>query len=296
MLEHVPSFVVFVTLLNLAMSADVTDVRNALRDHSLIARTVLSVLVLVPMFALGLTFIDAIPRQTQIALILLAVAPGAPLAAKRATALGGTLPTAVALQTTVVLLGGLTAPLMLMGIARMHGAEADIPYESLAAQLLITQLVPLAMGMALRHFAPRVVGRISAPLATIANLSMLLLSLVVVVKLTPYMRDLDGASWLALFTFSAFALTVGYLLGGPSPEDRSAVAVCSANRNLGLAVLIASLLGDGHVGVKAMHLGPTITVFAVVNFGVSTVAGQLWRRIEAREQASAREQGASPTH
>ena len=101
MLQHFPSLVIFVMLLNMAVSVNVRDVKDALREHALVARTVLSVLVLVPLFALGLSFVDAIPHQTQVVLVLLAVALGAPLTAQRAAGLGSTLATAMALQAIV---------------------------------------------------------------------------------------------------------------------------------------------------------------------------------------------------
>jgi BASS family bile acid:Na+ symporter len=71
------------------------------------------------------------------------------------------------------------------------------------------------------------------------------------------------------------ALAVGHLLGGPDPATRTAVAIVSAARNPGLALLVATL-----------NRAPpeiTATVLAYLLISVLTIAPYvIWRRRAAR--------------
>jgi BASS family bile acid:Na+ symporter len=54
---------------------------------------------------------------------------------------------------------------------------------------------------------------------------------------------LAGASWrvvVAIVLGTLLAVAAGHVLGGPQPPTRTAVAICSAARNPGLALLVAS--------------------------------------------------------
>lgn len=286
MAKHFPQLVVLLMLLSMSLSVHPSDLLRVLRDRSLVLRTALSVLVLVPLFALGLTYIDAIPHETQVALALLAAAPGAPLASQRAKALGSGLSTAMALQLLVANLGVLTAPLTVMGMASVHGVDLRISPTPLAEQLFLVQVVPLTLGALVRHYATDFAQRISKPLSRVANLAMLALCVMVADKLFSFLRGLDGPTWLALLGFSAFALIVGHALGGPDPATRRAVAICSANRNLGLAILLGTLLGETGVGLEGKHAPPYIMAFAAVNFLVSTVYAMLTKRERGDANAS----------
>jgi len=47
--------------------------------------------------------------------------------------------------------------------------------------------------------------------------------------------------WPAIVLMTVAALAIGHLLGGPDPATRTAVAISSALRNPGLALLVATL-------------------------------------------------------
>lgn len=269
MAQLFPSLVIFLMLLDMSISVDYRDLLRVRHQRALVARTALSVLVLVPLVTLALSFIDAIPMQTRVALALLAAAPGAPLSSQRAAQLGSTLATAMALQLIVANLGVVTAPLTLYLMASLHGLHLLIPVGPLAWQLATVQLIPLVLGALLRWKFPDKMPRLSKTLSKVANLSMLVLIVMMLVMLGPVLLKLDGATWLALLAFASSALFMGHLLGGPARETRIAVAVASANRNLGLAALLGNLMGSSLQSVGE-HVQPLIMAFALVNFLAGT--------------------------
>ncbi len=75
----------------------------------------------------------------------------------------------------------------------------------------------------------------------------------------------------AIALTTAAALAVGHLLGGPAPATRTAVAITSAARNPGLALLVAT--------VNAAPPAVTVTVLAYLVISVFAIVPYVaWRR------------------
>ena len=70
---------------------------------------------------------------------------------------------------------------------------------------------------------------------------------------------------------TAAALAVGHLLGGPEPATRTAVAITSALRNPGLALLVATFNGWPPVIMGTVLAYVLVTVSIVVPY-------VMWRR------------------
>jgi len=80
------------------------------------------------------------------------------------------------------------------------------------------------------------------------------------------------------FITRGLRLILGNLLGGPSPEKRSVLAIASIARNLGLALFIAGLSNSGQ------QLIPTLLTYMI--FGaVLAVPYSIWgkRRMKLRD-------------
>jgi BASS family bile acid:Na+ symporter len=77
------------------------------------------------------------------------------------------------------------------------------------------------------------------------------------------------------------ALAAGHLLGGPEPATRTAVAITSAARNPGLALLVATLNAAAPAIQATILAYLVVSVFAIVPYVV-------WRR---RAGAQARHAG-----
>jgi BASS family bile acid:Na+ symporter len=75
----------------------------------------------------------------------------------------------------------------------------------------------------------------------------------------------------AILLLTGAALTVGHLLGGPDPAMRTAVAISSAARNAGLALLVATL------NAAPPQITATILAYLVVSV-IAIVPYVAWRR------------------
>jgi BASS family bile acid:Na+ symporter len=258
--------VVFLLLLDLSLRVDRHDLARVARCPGLIGRAALAVLVVVPALSVGLSFLPFIPLPARAALVMLAVAPGAPLASKRAAMLGGALATSLALQVGVATLGVITAPMMLLGIGWLHGLRLAAAPAALAVQLAAMQICPIGVGALLRWGSPALARRLSPTIARLATLSLVAFVIALLVRIGPFLPSIGLPSWAALAFFSSTALLLGHLLGGPDRDTRVTVAVASANRNIGMAVLLAECLKS-----EIPSLETLIIVFALVNLLMSSI-------------------------
>jgi BASS family bile acid:Na+ symporter len=153
--------------------------------------------------------------------------------------------------------------------------------SKIVSVLLVTQLVPLCIGVAVRQWRPLLAGRLQKP----ANLVSKILNLVVVVfilvtqfHLLTEIRPLGFVGMLALLIGSwAF----GWLLGGPGTDIRKAMTLTTSLRNVGVGLVVASSAFAG-----------TPAVTATLAYGLFAVVGSLflalaWRRNEAARSLNA---------
>jgi BASS family bile acid:Na+ symporter len=117
--------------------------------------------------------------------------------------------------------------------------------------LLLTQLLPLGVGLALRHARPELAESLEKPakrLSTFLNLAVFSVILVVQFHLLESIKAFGYAAMLAL-VIATFA--IGWLLGGPRSEERAAMGFSTAVRNVGVSLVIATASFPGTPAVTA---------------------------------------------
>jgi bile acid:Na+ symporter, BASS family len=111
-------------------------------------------------------------------------------------------------------------------------------------------------------------------LADKAGVLLLVVALVpVLIKMWPAMIALIGdGTLLAILAFVAVGLAVGHLLGGPGSDDRAVLALATAMRHPGVALVIASgtVAGDKVVA-------PALLLYLLVGT-IATVPYVMWRK------------------
>src|SRR5207253_2698813 len=126
----------------------------------------------------------------------------------------------------------LVIPITMEIFARISSLSLGMPARSIAALVFTTVLAPLLSGIAVRVMAPSFAERFVKPLAIFA---MVLLVLTVVPVFLASIRSifsLIGEGTLLSFTVFALAgYLIGYLLGGPEPENRRVLGIATASRH-----------------------------------------------------------------
>jgi BASS family bile acid:Na+ symporter len=266
---------VFTIMLTLGLAIVLRESRWAWGQPGLLARGLFSVLVAVPAIALVVTRAFELPRLVEIGIVLMAISPGAPVALRRSLRAGGHQVFAPTLQILVAVLAVLSMPLSIAALDEIYAGDASISPAHLARQVFTAQLLPLGLGILIRHVAPIVADRLEPRLARVATTLLIVLVILAVIDAGQVVAEAGVRIALAIAIVTALALAVGHLLGGPDPTTRTAVAVSSAARNPGLALLVATLNN------ASPEISKTVLAYLLVS-AVTLIPYLAWRRRVAR--------------
>jgi predicted Na+-dependent transporter len=262
---------IFVIMLSLGLAIPPERLSYLWRRPLPLARGALSVLVLVPLLALMVVTHVDLPMPLKAGIMVMAISPGAPIALRRSLEAGAHDAFAPCLQLVVVTLAIVTIPLSIEFLDVLYFGNARADPLAIARQVFFAQLLPLALGIGLRSTRPALALRAEPSLARAGNVLFALLAVVIVVNVWNTAIEVGLIAIACALGLSVASIGIGFLLGSPDPGTRPAMAVVSALRNPGLALLLASA-NNAAPGVVAMILAYLLCSAAVV------VAYVLWRR------------------
>jgi BASS family bile acid:Na+ symporter len=266
---------IMLIVLGFALRATWRDATSLFRNPSLLLRSLLAMNVLMPIFAATLAGLFTLRPGIEIALLALSVSPVPPFLPRKQLTLVSEREREYVhgLLGATSLLSILLAPLtvVLIGLAFSH--HVGIDPAKIARVVALTVLMPFALGLIINHLRPAFAVRAS-PLADKAGVLLLVVALVpVLIKMWPAMIALIGdGTLLAILAFVAVGLAVGHLLGGPGSDDRAVLALATAMRHPGVALVIASgtVAGDKVVA-------PALLLYLLVGT-IATVPYVMWRK------------------
>jgi len=230
----------FLTVLALGLRATPRDALSVLQEPAHLGRCVLAMYVIMPLAALAAAALFDRRPAVSVALVAFSLAPVPPVWPGKSVRAGGdeSLTLGVFVASTVLAL--IVAPL---GVATLHGrlpAGASSPAAAVARVALLSLLLPLVLGMGLRHLRPAT-ARAAGTITTAAQLVLLGAVIAIVVKAWPAMASLVGDGTIAVMAALALlGLLAGHLLGGPRDEDRRVLAMATAARHPGIAIAVAA--------------------------------------------------------
>jgi len=263
---------VFIIMFDIGLAIAPGEFRWVWRRPGLMAKALFSILVAVPALALVVARTLQVPRAAEVGIMLMAIAPGAPVALRRSLAAGGHRSFAPALQVTIAVLAVVSMPLSIAALDEFYGAAATIAPWQLAKQVFTVQLLPLGLGMLARQFfGPARAERLAPRLARIGTGLLVAVVLLILIEIWGTIVAAGLRVALAIVLVTLASLAVGDRLGGPDAATRTATAICSAARNGGLALLVAAL-NSAPPAIKG-------TVLAYVVISAFTLFPYLiWRR------------------
>ncbi len=221
------------------------------RRPGLLLRSLLAAVVLVPAVVALLLWTFNLPMAVASGLAVLAAAPGAPLTTKRVEMAGGDPEYSASLQLTLALLAFVLTPLTLAIFYVLFELSLEkVTAFQVASQVARVTFLPVVVGLLIQRLAPGFSARIGKPVAVFASglLILLFAGVILLLALAPDLRamlNLGGPSVAAIIVMVGSSLAIGHLLGGPDREKRSALAIASIARNVGLALFIAGLSDYG---------------------------------------------------
>lgn len=267
--------VLIFTVANLAamgLQVKIPEVVVAFRNRKSLALIFVWGWVLGPAFGYLLTWVLPLAEPYVVVVLLASLAPCAPFLQQMVgrgrgdMGFAGALIPLVAVGTVVLM--PLMAPILIKGLT--------ISAWALAKPLLLTILLPLVVGAAIRHYAATLATRIFPAVKRLAQLSTLL---TIVWCIVIYGRGmLNTAGELALLSMTLFMVGMGlitYRFGfGMKQNQRSVMALGMGTRNVAAVLAAALAIPDADPRIVVMVIMWTLWSIVLAAIGAKIFAKQ----------------------
>ena len=230
------------------------DLAGIVKNAGLLARAALANYVLVPAAAILLLYLFHTAPMVTAGFLLVAVCPAAPFAPPLTAMARGNVNVAVGLMVVLAASSAILAPILLSFLLPLmaRGANLKIDMFKIVTTLLMTQILPLGIGMLLHSR----LQKHAAKLQKRANRLSAILSLVVFALIISLqyktLAEIRWVGFVGLTLLILLCLTAGWLVGGQVIGIRRAVSLTTAARNVGVALVIATASFPDSAAVTAV--------------------------------------------
>lgn len=268
------TFMLIQMMIVVGLSVTLAEVLAAARNGRRVVLALLANYFIVPAITIALLAVVHPLPVVAAGFLILAVCPGAPFGPPFVAIARGNVPLAVGLMVLLAGSSAIAAPLLLYFLLPLVSGDQHLIIDStkLISTLLVTQLVPLCVGVALREWRPALAARLLKP-ANLASkiLNILTIGLIVVTQVSK-MTQIRVIGFEAMLFLLATSLLAGFLMGGPERGDRKTVALTTSLRNVGVSLVIAS---GNFAGTPALT---AVLAYAVVELLGSLLVAMWWGR------------------
>jgi BASS family bile acid:Na+ symporter len=271
---------IVLTVFAIGLSTRPQDVAYVIRRPGLLLKSLLSINVVMPVFAASVIAVTHLDSVVQIALISLSVSPIPPMLPKKALNAAGDASYAIGLLVVAALLAIAIVPLSVRLMGWAFGRQAEISRTEVALILAANVLAPLGAGLLVHHAARQFSERIARPLSLLASILLVACIPPILFTATPAILSLIGnGTLIAIVAFILVGLAAGHRFGGPDPANRAVLALTTSSRHPGVAAAIAS----ANFPQQKLVL-PAILLYLLVNVLIS-----IWyKKLLGRQHATIR--------
>jgi predicted Na+-dependent transporter len=170
-------------------------------------------------------------------------------------------------------------PIVVYVAARLYDRQVWISPLVLIKNIAENQFVPLLIGLALMHFVPVFSSRIQPAITVIGNALLLVMIVAVLWVMRGDLAAITGHLIVASVLLAIVSILAITLLVRADAETVKTLALCNANRYVGLALLLTRQY------TKARHAVPAIACYALVAPVIMLVYARLVRRRAALKAA-----------
>ena len=209
---------------------------SVFRNWVLVILVLITAFVLRPLVGWGVTAIFPLGVAASIVMLLLASVPGAPLGVKFAMSAKADLTTAASLQVLMAVIGSFTfasTANFLIGASGL-GDEFALPVAALIRTVVVLQIVPFLVGMAVLHWTPERAVEWRPPTQKIANYTLLIVIVLALLGSWRIILDMFGdLTILAQTLFIVIMVVLGYFLSRGDSSIRKGTGVLEIGSNSG---------------------------------------------------------------
>jgi BASS family bile acid:Na+ symporter len=256
----------------IGLKAGVHDATYMFRRPGKLAKALLAMNILMPLFAVAFVLAFHLKHAVEVALVALAVSPVPPILPRKLRKAGATESDTIGLLVAVGILAIVFVPAAMEILERVFHVPLRMTFASVAALVFITIILPLALGIAVHTLAPVAADRLVNPIAKIASIALLLSAVVILFSGAPAIWELTGNGTLvAIAAFVLVGLLIGHFVGGPKPENRTGLALATASRHPGIAIALAvANFPEEKLAISAVLLYLLVNILVSIPYHILT--------------------------
>jgi len=264
---------IMLMVFGIGLSAGAAQVRPAVKDAGLLARSLLGMYIVVPLVAVFVALNFDLNRGVLLALLLLALSPVPPIMPGKQVRAGGSPGYVLGLLVVASLAAIIVVPVGARLIGLIFGRDIRVPFGVTTEVVALSVLLPVIAGLVVARLAPGFATKATKPISIVAAILLVVVCLPVLWMARHALARLTGNfTLLAIVLVSLTGLAVGHLLGGPHPGNRAALALAPATRHPGVALGVLKIIAPGDKEAEV-----AVVLYLLVSI-VATFPYFLWRK------------------
>ncbi len=237
-------------------------------------------LVLLPVMAYLIIMAFGLSGAIAAGVMLIALCPGGVTSNVVSRLAGGDVALSVSLTALMSLASILTVPIMISWavVHFMGEAAPDVSVTSLALAMFLLTMLPVILGMVLRHFATPLADRLEPTLIKIASVLFVLIILAAIASNWGLLTENAGTLAPALLTLNLSTMIGGLLIAtalGLTWRERKTISIEVGIQNGSLGITLAPLIVGATNGIPT--IGLPSAMYGVIMY-VTAIPFVLWLR------------------
>jgi len=267
---------IFSTMLSMGLNFFPKQFLEPLKDKNLILKSLAANFILLPIITYIILQVIPLGQGLTIGLILMAAGAGSPFMLKLVQYMKADMAFAVGLMLILSIVTLFYMPLLLSFL--LPGVSVNP--MTIASSLLVLIFLPLVIGTIVKSRYNGIAKKIQPTFNQISNIFIVI---VVVLYLGLNYKDFlavfGTGALITSIVFILAAFIIGYLLGGPSKNTKSALGMGTAIRNSSAAFVVAVTNFSSEYDVMAM----IIVIYMLSLITMMIISGEMGKRSKGSE-------------
>lgn len=260
-----------IIMLSLGVGLEVADFRRVMTRRYPFAIGAVSQVVLLPLAAFAVATLFALPPEIAVGFMLLSFCPGGVTSNILSKLARGDVALSVTLTAIISLLSMLTVPVLTAwSVSYFLGEDAPpVSIGGLAIAMFLITTLPVAIGVAFRHFATDLARSVESSLSRIAAILFVLIVIAALAGNWQLFIDNLGVMGAGLITLNVILLLIGLALAfaaGLTWQETKTISIETGIQNSTLGITLAALVTGTTTGFSPLALPAAvygITMYAV---------------------------------
>jgi BASS family bile acid:Na+ symporter len=269
-LDRLINILVTITLIEMmvliGLGVTFAEIAGTVRNWRLLGRAAAANYLLVPAAAIALLILFDASPPVAAGFLILAVCPGAPFGPPFAGIAQANVSMAVGLMAVLAGSSAVVSPVLLQTLLPwVTGGEAlRIDLIGMLGALILTQLLPLLLGLMTRHWRPPLAQRLLRPLELVSKVLSLSVAGLILATQFHMLAEIGARGFAGMVVLLAASLAIGWLAGGSGRDSRRTMALTTALRNVGVGLVIVTGNFAGTPAVSAALAYGIVEVFGTL--------------------------------